>query len=246
MFSKPRFSIEDLEKWFSEARMSRFAGSRAAIKLYVWNTRMAKCLLEDIQHVEVLLRNKIDTAISTETKDPDWLINISYYDPAFTGRGPVARGCDSSYTRNINKAIHRTGNPYSTASKGRIIAELSFDHWRFLLTARKEPTTWIFLKRHLQDYDIGGKPRQNFEDEVEYVLRLRNRLSHHEPITGTSLHQEYVYLHEATRRVHQLATWIDSSAAQWIRQNSRAQKLWTRRPVDSIKKLRWIRRHPLY
>lgn len=201
MVSKRKFKIEDLESWFSESRMSRFSGSEKSIQLYIWNTRIAKGLLEDIQHLEVLLRNRIDFAMSTEMHEPDWLVNISYYDQEYLTSRRLARGCDYNYTKNVNKAIKRSGqNSYSSDIKGRVIAELSFDHWRFFFVSSKEPTAWIYIKRHLPNYNLGGKPRQDFEDLVQYILNLRNRLSHHEPITRNKLIDEHTYLQEATQK----------------------------------------------
>ena len=46
-----------LEGWFSAPRMARYADARDPAALYVWDARLSKALLEDISHVEVLLRN---------------------------------------------------------------------------------------------------------------------------------------------------------------------------------------------
>lgn len=245
MKSRRKYQLSDLERWFSVPRMSRFKGSYKAEDLYVWNTRVAKALLEDIQHIEVLLRTTIDRAMSTETGD-DWIVDISYFDSTYRGRGKVANGHDASYTRNVYKAIQRSGQPYSTATKGRVIAELSFDHWRFLLTASKEPTAWMYIKRHLPDYTVGGKPRQDFENAVIYALHLRNRLSHHEPVTRRTLREEYRYLCEATQKLNQLAQWLDADAAVWIRSHSRVQTLWRSRPTGELRDALWLWNHPLY
>lgn len=99
MKSRRKYQLSDLERWFSVSRMSRFKSSDKAEDLYVWNTRVAKALLEDIQHIEVLLRTTIDRAMSAETGD-DWIVNISYFDSKYRGRGRVSNGHDASYTRN--------------------------------------------------------------------------------------------------------------------------------------------------
>ena len=54
----------NLETWFSSERMSAYSFHPDPEALYVWNTRVTKCFLEDIQHVEVLLRNCVDKAVS--------------------------------------------------------------------------------------------------------------------------------------------------------------------------------------
>ena len=54
----------DLEAWFSSERMKTYSFHSDPDALYLWNTRVTKAFLEDIQHVEVLLRNCVDTAVS--------------------------------------------------------------------------------------------------------------------------------------------------------------------------------------
>ena len=58
-----------VEQWFSEPRMSTYRRYRDPEAVYVWNTRLSKPYLEDIQHVEVLLRNRIDAQLSVATTD---------------------------------------------------------------------------------------------------------------------------------------------------------------------------------
>uniref|UniRef100_UPI0037BFD1D2 hypothetical protein n=1 Tax=Helicobacter pylori TaxID=210 RepID=UPI0037BFD1D2 len=56
--------VSDLEVWFSSERMKTYSFHSDPDALYLWNTRVTKAFLEDIQHVEVLLRNCVDTAVS--------------------------------------------------------------------------------------------------------------------------------------------------------------------------------------
>lgn len=58
-----------VEQWFSGPRMSTYRRYRDPEAVYVWNTRLSKPYLEDIQHVEVLLRNRIDAQLSVATTD---------------------------------------------------------------------------------------------------------------------------------------------------------------------------------
>lgn len=51
-------SREQLAAWFSKPRIDRYLGQHTDT-LYIWNTRITKAFLEDIQHVEVALRNLI-------------------------------------------------------------------------------------------------------------------------------------------------------------------------------------------
>ena len=239
MRSTRRNAVPSLDKWFSPARMGRFSFSKNPEKLYVWNTRLSKAFLEDIQHLEVLLRNRIDEAMTAHYGD-SWMTNIVLYAPSGGSRSP---GYDRPYSRNIDKARRRAGGV--SATKGKIIAELSFDHWRFLLNPAKEQHIWRYLRLKLPHYDVHRKPRQLFEDAVDDVLKLRNRCAHHEPLARRHLSDERAYFVEAVSTIEQLARWIDPEASAWIQKNSRVRKLWLARPVDSVRDDLWIRRNPI-
>ena len=64
-------SRETLQEWFSPARLSRYR-IEPVDTWYVWNTRISKAFLEDISHVEVLLRNFIDVRLSADTGIRRW------------------------------------------------------------------------------------------------------------------------------------------------------------------------------
>lgn len=69
------------------------------------------------------------------------------------------------------------------ATPDQIVASLSLDNWRFLLTPRLEATVW----KALTDLRNGGMPhypgrsRRDFEENVELIRNVRNRASHQEP-----------------------------------------------------------------
>lgn len=80
--------------------------------LYLWNTRVTKSFLEDIQHVEVLLRNCVDTAVSPRYGQR-W-----YVHPAIP--------FDRQAKKSIQKAERRAGiSRGQVPPSGRVIAELA-------------------------------------------------------------------------------------------------------------------------
>ena len=96
--------------------MSRYADHPAPEALYLWNTQLTKTYLADIEHLEVLLRNCIHTALTIRYGER-WFDNTRI---AFSN----AAG------KSIRKAKNRAGG--REAPPGKIIAELSFGFWRFL------------------------------------------------------------------------------------------------------------------
>ena len=79
----------NLDKWFSPARMSTYAHHPDPESLYLWNTRVTKAFLEDLQHVEVLLRNCVDAAVAPRY-GPRW-----YTHPAIPFEKPAERAIKS-------------------------------------------------------------------------------------------------------------------------------------------------------
>ena len=64
---KEEFKAPDLAKlgkWFSVARVGRYAGAPDPAALYVWDARLQRAFLEDISCVEVLLRNFISERLA--------------------------------------------------------------------------------------------------------------------------------------------------------------------------------------
>ncbi|QRV02647.1 hypothetical protein JTE88_02590 [Arcanobacterium phocisimile] len=114
-----------------------------------------------------------------------------------------------------------------------MIAELSFDNWRFLLTPRHEVTIW----KALVNLNNGGmrhyrsRNRADFESDVELIRELRNRASHQEPLIfeAAPTTAETKRLDAYATALENIAMRINPDAARWIIANS---------CVEAIRKLR--------
>lgn len=201
-----------LDQWFSVARMSTYNRHPSAEQLYVWNTRITKAFLEDIQHVEVLLRNCLDRALSYRYGDR-W-----YSNPAL----PLS----SEARRSVRKAVRRAGKTGGVPFPGQVIAELSFDFWRFLLTRAYQSTVWPLVQHNL----VADSSRITFETDVAAVYALRNRCAHHEPVVKQDAVAEAEYLNNVVEALHRVANSIDPAAAVWIASCSRIEQLRSERP----------------
>ena len=210
--NNPGSPLEHLSQWFSSARMSRYADHPAPEALYLWNTRLTKTYLADIQHFEVLLRNCIHDAL-TERYSDHWFDDV---------RIPF----NNAAKKNIRKAKKRAGG--EGVPSGKIIAELSFDFWRFLLSNRYQASVWPQVKRALK------KPpnsRQRFEELVVIVYEMRNRCSHHESIVQQrDRDREIAHLDSVDNAIEKVASFIDPHAANWIKDNSQVSEVRAQRP----------------
>lgn len=77
----------------------------------------------------------------------------------------------------------------ATPPPERILTELSFGFWRFLLAKRYERTLWEFSLRHGFPH-LARQRRRDIAEPVERLHKLRNRVAHHEPIYKRDLLQD--------------------------------------------------------
>ncbi|WIM67749.1 hypothetical protein QP027_11840 [Corynebacterium breve] len=208
----PKPAPAPLSEWFSSARMSRYVDHPSPEALYLWNTHLTKTYLADIEHLEVLLRNCIHTTL-TKRYNERWFDNdrINFSDEA---------------KKSIRKAKRRAGG--REAPPGKIIAELSFDFWRFLLSSHYQASIWPQVEKALKQ-----KPnsRQQFEALVVIVYKMRNRCSHHESIVQQrDILREITHLNSVDNAIYMVASFIDPHAAIWIKDNSRVPAIRAQRP----------------
>lgn len=205
----------DLEQWFSAPRLSTYRHHADPVALYTWNTRLASAYFEVIGHTEILLRNFISDRLEAASPLPHWYDDQQRYQLTSIAR------------RNISKARGRLSGPETT---GRVVAELSFDFWRFLLVPSHEVTIWRVLRRQGMPHYPQPQARQPFEDCVERIYALRNRLAHHEPLVHASPQIETQRLDDRSTDLDTLARWIDPDAADWIASVSRVGQVRAERP----------------
>ena len=218
--------INDLNAWFSTARLSRYASAKDPAALYAWDVRLAKAYLEDVAHVEVLLRNFMSHRLSRDCESRTPCHDCRWFDH------PELYGLNVSTVSSIDKAKARLSHEGRKPSYDRVIAALTFDVWRFMLVRRLEPTVW----RALRSRTNGGMPyypgtkRAEFEIHVAEVYRLRNRCSHQEHLVLENPRDEMAMLNGFSASLRWVAERIDPAAADWIASNSRVDDVRGQRP----------------
>lgn len=218
--------INDLRTWFSTARLSRYASAKDPAALYAWDIRLSKAYLEDVAHIEVLLRNFISHRLALDCERRTLCRDCRWFDH------PELYGLNASTISSIGKAKLRLSHEGKTASYDRIVAALTFDVWRFMLVRRLEPTVW----RALRSRANGGMPfypgtkRAEFEAHVAEIYKLRNRCSHQEHLVLEELSNETAMLDGYSASLRWVAERIDPGAARWIALNSRVDDVRAQRP----------------
>ncbi len=139
----------------------------------------------DIAHFEVALRNAYDHVIGELWQGQShWLLDPE--SPAVTpiwrvksGHNGLKRGTDVNYLNRqaVDRAIYKCGG--SSATPGKVIAELSFGFWRNLTTASHEKSVWVPYLHHAYPK---GTNRADVDRIIGNINTARNRIAHHEPL----------------------------------------------------------------
>jgi hypothetical protein len=171
-----------------------------ALRLYEWNIQASSSLHGAIGQFEVLLRNALDVQLSKYHRtvlggDGSW-----WKDPAMPLHNDLA-----DLVSDACRRARRGGVP---ETHGKVIAELMFGFWRFVLDARHSGTLWAPALRHAFPH-LRPKTRSEVYDRVERLNALRNRVAHHEPV-----HQ--VPLEDRWQDLLTVAGWICPTTAAWI------------------------------
>ena len=172
----------------------------AAFALYEWNMRAGASVTMTTGMVEVIVRNALDRSLrewATERGSESWL-----------DLAPL----DQRGAEDIVKARTRaTRNGRDPEVHGKVVAELTFGFWRYLVASRYLTALWIPALTSAFAYgaeDVGLRRRQ-VESDIKRLMLVRNRAAHHEPIFRRDLTQDHA-------AALQIASWIDPVAARWI------------------------------
>lgn len=211
--------------------MARYSAAPNPAALYAWDVRLQKAFLEDVEHVEVLLRNFI-----AERLAEDCLRRTGEGGPEAADRRwydhPDLYNLNDKFVGSVRKAKSRLKRKHTPADYDHVVAALSLDTWRFLLVRRLEPTVW----RALRAKENGGMPnypgtsREDFESRVTTIYHLRNRCSHQEHLALADEDEERRQLDQYAGALAWVAEKIDPGAAEWIASVSRVADLRAERP----------------
>lgn len=210
---------DQVAPWLSKARFKAYIEASAldhdrAVALYNWNAEISAAVMEVLYHVEVLLRNAIDQCFPPTDEERALSIVV-----------PEAWLCDPSILTDesrerVNEAIARLALEGKRPTRGRVVASLTFGFWRALFIGRYEE---LWRTRLVQAFPYGTGRRREVNDLVTAILRLRNRVAHHEAIFSLDLHKKHDQLLG-------LAALIDPEAGQYIASLSRVTKLLAQKP----------------
>lgn len=202
-----------LARWCSQERFRSYvqatSDQTAAVALYEWNIAISGAFHEVIGVVEILLRNAIHERLE------DWHQRAGRSGAWFDH---PAADLSSQAIADVAKARARLRMP---ETQGRIVAELPFGFWRFLLERRHQANLWPQIRRGFPR--LAGD-RMQLRNDVLALHGLRNRIAHHEPIHTVDLVARQA-------QILAVAGYIDPAARDWVQRLSRTATTLAVRPV---------------
>ncbi|MCY1141807.1 Abi family protein [Actinoplanes sp. Pm04-4] len=184
----------------------------SAFELYVRNTSVSVALAATIGHVEVILRNAIHqnlTSWSTQRfAEPRWYLDS----------GGLLEPRQTAVIRRARQRAVQYGR--YTETPGRVVAELPFGFWRFLLTGQYDTTLW---RQSLFHVFPGQRQRRAIQDAVEVLHLSRNRIAHHEPMFNRPIADIQV-------TALTLTEWICPVSRKWVERRCSVNQVLGRRP----------------
>ncbi|NED22270.1 hypothetical protein G3I31_30200 [Streptomyces sp. SID9913] len=185
----------------------------AALALYRWNSDLAAAFFEPLGHLEIMLRNALDARLVARQqrrgRTTEWYIDRQV-PLSGKARGDIAQA---------QERAERGGA--ATTPRGKVIAELSFGFWRFLLARQYKTSLWPDLASAFPH--APNRALTTVEDPVKRLHKFRNRIAHHEGIWHLPL--------EACRDdIQAVLGFIAPAAASWVVDASRIDDVLARRP----------------
>ena len=240
----PSITAAQLERLISAERFATFRQAEpdpdTAVALYTWNAQAAGAFAELLHHVEVLTRNAMhDQLTALHAQAPGRPTHKAWFDePNWAKHHWFDKHAKKEITKATRRAGHRPDNP----RPAKVIAALNFGFWRYLTSPRYEQSFWVPALDHAFNTP-GANPqerRRAVEDRLIVLHKLRNRISHCEPIihpirntprgqpeTSKTLDQIYTYAND-------LVSYVSPTAARWLEYQTRdLAQLLHNRPTSS-------------
>ncbi|MCP9945115.1 Abi family protein [Streptomyces somaliensis] len=157
-------------------------GHRArALRLYAWDSEVARALQSPLRDLEVGLRNRLHRQLAGRHGQEAWW-DVPKARPNHKGRDMLDRAMETLESRR----------PYRPFGPCDVVAQLSFGFWVSLIGRggkdNYEMKYWNSSLRHVFREHRGG--RDDLYRKFQFMLTLRNRIAHHERVFQRHLEQD--------------------------------------------------------
>ncbi|WP_155846467.1 Abi family protein [Aquaspirillum serpens] len=217
-------SLSKAEDTLTRSRLGKYLrvtrnNLQQALRLYVLNAKVSAAVMTDLHYIEIAMRNRFDREL-TNQYGISWFNNTQFLNLL----NEMTRRILLKAQRNAEKHWPK-GIPLPP---GKIIAELTFGFWLRLTDSKLEHTLWVPCLHKAFSPNKAPK-RATFNQQLEKLRQLRNRVAHHEPIF-------HLDLLDTCRRIHDVAKLLCPTTARVMRQTSTVK-----RQVMKLNKYRQLR-----
>lgn len=195
---------------------------RLAMAHYHWNLRLSEALYPVLHLNEVVFRNAMHRALSTEFDTENWFQGLWLH---------------KREQRSIEKVIAelRKRDNEQPINPDQVVAELTFGFWCSLCDTRYEhkQILWPKLLRHspLRQLPKRQRQRKELSRAVNRLRQLRNRVFHHEPIW------HWKDLPRRHTDAIELLQWFNPEAARVLEHTDRFNEIYQQGPTALIQEL---------
>ena len=205
-------------KSYSYSRISRYlkaakGNKKAAQEMYYANARVARSFQPLISFLEVILRNRLHYALASHFSDVQWLINQKAGFMSDSSLTHVNKKTGKIIVNDfLKKEIERAERVLTEKGRnitaGRIIAELNFGFWNSLYE-----THHYSLLSGIPCTIFNGLPagvgRKKINQRILQIRKMRNRISHNEPLLFKDKTFDTAYVHEMYAIISDILTCLN-------------------------------------
>lgn len=166
--------FESLEKAISKDRLSHYStlfktkDKKIIIQKYLLNVELSKALYLPIQNLEITFRNNLHRVLSQKLENEFWFDDENFLNHRLKIKIDEAR-----------KKIHKN----KEQTTGRIISELSFGFWTYLLGTDYEQKIWNrYIKLIFPNIPKNRATRKKLSGQINTIRNLRNKVFHFDTI----------------------------------------------------------------
>ncbi|MDD4505676.1 MAG: hypothetical protein PHE60_04805 [Sulfurospirillaceae bacterium] len=198
--------FENLEKSISRDRLEHYSkifsinDKKIIIQKYLLNVALSKSLYFPLQTFETTLRNSIHIALSDKLNNEFWFDDENFLTPRLRAKIDEAKN-------KIDKS--------KALTTGRIISELSFGFWTYLLGKEYEQKIWNkYVKLIFPNIPKNMAVRKKLAARINTIRNLRNKIFHFDTIVDIKnlfeIHQEILdFIYWLNKDIYKLTCLFD-------------------------------------
>ncbi|MBR2237202.1 MAG: Abi family protein [Prevotella sp.] len=212
-------------KIYSYSRTSRYlkaakGNKKKAQEMFYANARLARSFQPLISFFEVVLRNQLHYALANHYNDVMWLVNqktgfMSAPSLTHISKKTGIIKVNDFLKKEVERAEKVLIDKGRNITAGRVIAELNFGFWNSLFE-----THHYALLSGVPCTIFNGLPtgvgRKKINQKIQQTRKLRNRISHSEPLCFKDKSFDMTYVCDMYDIIHDFMSWINPNIVPTI------------------------------